>query len=131
MPYLMVLVLSLYTCLSLLAPPSSKEDEPIYEVVDIPPVPKGGQQAVLKTLVKNLRYPASALEKGVEGLVAVEFVVEIDGSISQLAIARGIGYGCDEEAMRVVAMLKKWSPGILDGEAVRTRMKFPVKFKLG
>jgi periplasmic protein TonB len=106
-------------------------EAPIHETVDVYPVPEGGQQAAIMTIVKSLRYPSYALEKRVEGLVAVEFIVEIDGSISQLSIAKGIGYGCDEEAMRVVSLLKKWSPGILDGEAVRTRMKFPVKFKLG
>jgi protein TonB len=130
MPILLLLSLLLSLFPSQLNAVPQQED-PIYEVVDIPPVPKGGQQALLKIIAKNLKYPASALEEMIEGLVAVEFVVEKDGSISQLAIIKGIGYGCDEEAMRVVALLKKWSPGILNGAPVRTRMRFPVKFKLG
>jgi periplasmic protein TonB len=130
MPILLLLSLLLSLFPSQLNAVPQQED-PIYEVVDIRPVPEGGQQAALITIVKNLRYPSYALEKKVEGLVAVEFVVEKDGSISQLAIIKGIGYGCDEEAMRVVALLKKWSPGILNGAPVRTRMRFPVKFKLG
>jgi protein TonB len=130
MPILLLLSLLLSLFPSQLNAVPQQED-PIYEVVDIPPVPKGGQQALLKIIAKNLKYPDSALEEMIEGLVAVEFVVEKDGSISQLAIIKGIGYGCDEEALRVVALLKKWSPGILNGAPVRTRMRFPVKFKLG
>jgi protein TonB len=130
MPILLLLSLLLSLFPSQLNAVPQQED-PIYEVVDIRPVPKGGQQALLKIIAKNLKYPDSALEEMIEGLVAVEFVVEKDGSISQLAIIKGIGYGCDEEAMRVVALLKKWSPGILNGAPVRTRMRFPVKFKLG
>jgi len=106
------------------------EEDLIYDKVDIMPVPEGGHQAAIMTIAKNMKYPSGALKNKVEGLVSVEFVVEKDGSISQLAIAKGLGFGCDEEAMRLMALIKKWSPGILDGAPVRTRMRFPVKFKL-
>lgn len=90
----------------------------------------GGIDGLVSYLSTNLKYPEAAKEKGVEGTVAVKFIVETDGSVSDVEILRGIGAGCDEEALRVVSETKDWSPGIKDGQKVRTEMRLPIKFKL-
>ncbi|MCR9085012.1 MAG: energy transducer TonB, partial [Cyclobacteriaceae bacterium] len=82
-------------------------------------------------LAKNLRYPEMARDKGIEGTVVVRFIVEKDGSISEAKILRGIGGGCDEEAIRVLQLSPKWKAGVKDGATVRTEMRLPIRFKLG
>ena len=90
----------------------------------------GGIDGLVSYLSTNMKYPEAAKEKGVEGTVAVKFIVETDGSVSDVEILRGIGAGCDQEAVRVVSETKDWSPGIKDGQKVRTEMRLPVRFKL-
>lgn len=90
----------------------------------------GGIDGLISYLSTNLKYPEAAKEKGVEGTVAVKFIVETDGSVSDVEILRGIGAGCDQEAVRVISETKDWSPGIKDGKKVRTEMRLPVRFKL-
>ncbi len=81
-------------------------------------------------LQTNLRYPEAAKDAGIQGTVFVSFVVEPDGSISNIQVLRGIGGGCDEEAVRVVGMMPKWEPGYQRGEAVRVQFNMPVRFVL-
>ncbi|HCX75205.1 MAG TPA: energy transducer TonB, partial [Algoriphagus sp.] len=76
-------------------------------------------------------YPEKAQSKEIEGTVIVSFIVEKDGSLSDIELMRGIGGGCDEEALRVVKGSGKWSPGEMNGSIVRTRMRLPIRFKLG
>ena len=78
----------------------------------------------------NLRYPRVAVDNGTKGVVYVTFVVEIDGSITDINLLKGIGDGCEQEAMRVVAMMPKWKPGLTDGKPVRVQCNLPVKFNL-
>ena len=85
---------------------------------------------LLQYLYKNLKYPAIAKENGVEGTVVIQFVVEKDGFVTDARIARDIGAGCGEEALRVVNMMKGWTPGKQRGRAVRVQFTLPVKFKL-
>jgi len=80
---------------------------------------------------KNLKYPSQARRMGVEGKVFVQFVVDKDGSISQVQSIKGIGAGCDEEAVRVLQNAPKWKPGKQRGRPVRVRMVLPITFKLG
>jgi protein TonB len=68
---------------------------------------------------------------GIEGIVVVGFVVDTDGSISNIEILRGIGGGCDEEVIRIVKGAPRWTPGLQNGKAVRTFMRLPLSFKLG
>lgn len=98
--------------------------------VEIPPEFPGGETELFKYLKDNLRYPAEAKELGVTGRVFVYFVVEPDGTISSLNVKRGIGAGCDEEALRVVGLMPRWSPGKQGGVAVRVQFTLPVKFTL-
>ena len=89
----------------------------------------GGQQALLKYLEDNLRFPASMKEKGPYGRVIVKFVVEKDGTITNVNILRGLGAEADAEAMRVVREMPKWMPGKRSGEAVRVQYSLPVNFQ--
>ncbi len=116
-------------------PPAEEEDdeeeeEQIFTVVEDNPEFIGGQAALMKYLAKNIKYPQMARETGISGTVYVRFVVEKDGSVSQVRIARGIGGGCDEEAMRVVKSMPKWKPGRQRGKPVRVNFTLPVKFVL-
>ena len=77
-----------------------------------------------------MKYPETARNQEIQGRVYVAFVVEKNGSIGKVEILRGIGGGCDEEAMRVIKMLPKWKPGMQMGKAVRVRYKLPINFQL-
>ena len=112
------------------APVVEKADE-IFDVVENAPEFPGGMEAWNEYLRKNLKYPTQARRMGIEGTVYVVFVVNTDGSIQDVEILRGIGGGCDEEALRVVSNAPKWTPGKQRGRPVRVRMRLPIRFKLG
>ncbi len=112
------------------APVVEKADE-IFDVVENAPNPPGGMEGWNKYLSNNLKYPTQARRMGIEGTVYVVFVVNTDGSIQDVEILRGIGGGCDEEALRVVKNAPKWEPGKQRGRPVRVRMRLPIRFKLG
>lgn len=102
----------------------------IFDVVETQPNPPGGMSGWNKYLSKNLKYPTQARRMGVEGTVIVVFVINTDGSIQDVEVLRGIGGGCDEEAVKVVTKAPKWEPGKQRGKPVRTRMRLPIRFKL-
>ena len=79
---------------------------------------------------KTLRYPRSAASAGVSGRVFVSFVVNTDGSLTDVAVLKGIGFGCDEEALRVVRQMPRWKPGKQSGRAVRVKYNLPISFAL-
>lgn len=113
----------------------SKEDEQIEEqeiftIVESMPEFPGGDEARMKFLLENIKYPQIARESGIQGVVYVTFVVEPDGSITNVKVIRGIGGGCDEEAVRVVKMMPKWIPGNQRGKPVRVQFNMPIKFTL-
>ncbi len=88
-------------------------------------------QELLKFLGKHIKYPSIALENGIKGRVTAQFIVERDGSISDITILRGIGAGCDEEVIRVLEYMNKdilWQPGMQNGKPVRVRYRLPVTF---
>jgi protein TonB len=108
------------------------EEEPvdqIFEVVEDQPTPEGGMEAFYKFVGKELKYPAQANRMGIEGRVFVQFVVDEKGNVSEVKTVRGIGAGCDEEAVRVIKMTK-WNPGKQRGRPVKVRMIMPVLFRL-
>ena len=111
------------------APVEEKADQ-IFDVVETQPNPPGGMSGWNQHLSKNLKYPTQARRMGIEGTVIVVFVINLDGSIQDVDILRGIGGGCDEEAVRVVENAPKWEPGKQRGRPVRTRMRLPIRFKL-
>lgn len=90
----------------------------------------GGMQAWQKFLSKNLRYPYLAQENQISGRVFVSFIVERNGEITDIKIVRGIGGGCDEEALRVIKKSPLWTPGFQNGRAVRVAYTIPIYFKM-
>jgi protein TonB len=112
------------------AGPSKKE---IYEASDgleQMPVFEGGQGALMRYLSSNLQYPQQAQEADIQGKVVVAFTVCEDGRLCDEKITRGIGGGCDEEALRVIKKMPKWEPGTKDGKPVKVRYMLPVVFQL-
>lgn len=108
-----------------------EEVEEIFTIVEDQPEYPGGMNAFYKYIGTNMRYPVQARRMGVEGRVFVQFVVEKDGSLSEIQVIKGIGFGCDEEALRVIKRSKKWKPGKQRGRAVKVRMILPIMFRLG
>ncbi|MBX2964556.1 MAG: energy transducer TonB [Cyclobacteriaceae bacterium] len=115
-----------------IAPVEEKEDvDQIFLVVEETATPKGGMSAFYKYVGDKMKYPAQARRMGVEGKVFVEFVINRDGSITDVKAIKGIGAGCDEEAVRVVQSAPPWNPGKQRGKPVRQRYVVPITFKLG
>ena len=110
--------------------PEDEVAESIFQIVEVMPSPKGGLSAFYKYLNKNLKYPSQASRMGIEGRVFLSFVVETDGSLTDIAVMKGIGAGCDEESIRVMKGAPKWNPGLQRGNAVRVRYSFPFLFTL-
>ena len=106
------------------------DENGVFQIVEEMPQYPGGEAAMMEYVAKNVVYPKEAQEKGISGRVFVGFVIEKDGSIGEVKLLRGIGGGCDEEAIRVVQGMPKWKPGKMKGEAVRVSYQMPIIFKL-
>ena len=104
--------------------------EEVFEITEIQPKPAGGMEGWMNYLAESLKYPEEAKERGIEGTVILAFIVNSDGTITDIQTLRGIGGGCDQEAMRVIQNAPKWTPGQLGGKAVRVRMRLPLRFIL-
>ena len=103
----------------------------VFQVVEEMPEFPGGMGECMKWLGQNIKYPADAKEKGVQGRVIVQFVVEKDGTIVNAKVVRGVDPDLDAEALRVVNQSPKWKPGKQKGEAVRVKYTLPIMFRLG
>lgn len=117
------------------APPPPPAPKPevatkIFDVVEEMPSFPGGNGALMSYLVNNIKYPVVAQENGVQGRVIVSFVVERDGSISDVRVARSVDPSLDREAQRVVKSMPRWKPGKQNGSAVRVKYTVPVVFRL-
>ena len=99
-------------------------------VVEKMPTYKNGDRKRLKFLKNNIKYPDLAREVGIEGIVYIGFIVEEDGSLSDIRLLQGIGGGCDEEALRVTRLMPNWEPGLQRNKPVRVKMSMPIHFKL-
>lgn len=106
------------------------EETKIFTVVEQMPMYPGGDAALMGYLRDNIKYPTVAAENGVQGRVVVGFVVERDGSITDVKILRGVDPSLDREAMRVVKSMPRWNPGKQNGSAVRVKYQVPVSFRL-
>ena len=102
----------------------------IFKVVEEMPQFPGGAAKMMEFIQKNIQYPMTAQENGIQGRVFVNFVIEPDGSITNVTVMRGIGGGCDEEAIRIVQSMPNWKPGKQRGVAVRCSFTVPIIFKL-
>ena len=110
-----------------LAEPEPEVVEP-FLVVEVMPQFPGGEGELIDYLKKNVRYPSRAREFNVQGLVVSRFVIEADGSITNIEILRGIGAGCDEEAIRVIESMPQWEPGVQNGIHVPVMYTLPIRF---
>jgi len=110
--------------------PEEEVAEEIFTIVEDPAEPVGGRAAFYKYVGEKLKYPTQARRMGIEGRVFVQFVIDKDGSITEVQAVKGIGAGCDEEAVRVVKSHPKWKPGKQRGRAVKQRIILPITFKL-
>ncbi|TAF67259.1 MAG: energy transducer TonB [Cytophagales bacterium] len=108
-----------------------EKQEEIFLVVEDPANFPGGIEKFYKYVQKEMEYPTQARRMGLEGKVTVQFVVDKDGSITDVKVLKGIGGGCDEEAIRVIKASPKWNPGKQRGQNVKVRMSLPISFKLG
>jgi len=108
----------------------SSDASGIFTTLDVYPKFPGGDQARLFFLRSNIKYPLLSLKMGTQGEVMVLFVVEPDGSISNVSVNKGIGKECDEEAVRVTKSMPRWEPGRRNGKSVRVLVRMPIVFKI-
>lgn len=109
------------------------QEEPsteVFQIVENMPSFPGGDDALFKFLGENINYPDEAKDKGISGVVYVTFVVDYDGEITNVKVIRGIGGGCDEEAVRVIKAMPDWEPGRQKGKRVRVQYNLPIRFTL-
>jgi len=102
----------------------------IFTIVEEMPTFPGGEAELFKYLAKNIKYPQMASDAGISGVVYVTFVVGRDGKITDVKVLRGIGGGCDEEAVRVVKSMPPWKPGKQRGKPVTVQYNLPIRFTL-
>ncbi len=105
-------------------------EEEIFVVVEYQPKYPGGDKARMSFLMKNIKYPTEAMENGETGTVYVSFIVEKDGSLSDISIIRGVSPSLDAETIRVVSLMPNWLPGKQRGKLVRVRFNMPVRYSL-
>ena len=106
-----------------------REEE--FKIIESQPVPKEGMKAFYAYISENLKYPSQAKEMGIQGKVFVEFVVDKDGKLINVKSVKGIGAGCDEEAVRVLKNAPEWTPAKVVDMPVKVRMILPITYKLG
>jgi protein TonB len=109
---------------------SQNKDQKVFDVVEQMPEYPGGMQAMLDYLSANIKYPADALKQKVEGRVIASFVVETDGSVSDIKLHKKVFPSLDSEAVRVIEGMPRWIPGKQKGKAVRVKYTIPVIFRL-
>ena len=108
----------------------TKKNNMVFDVVEVMPQYPGGQTAMLQYMMKNIKYPKQAMKEGIQGRVTVSFIVEKDGSISNVRPIHSVHTLLDKEAVRVVKSMPKWSPGKQHGKPVRVQLIVPIMFKL-
>ncbi|MTI38667.1 energy transducer TonB [Fulvivirga lutimaris] len=108
--------------------PEEEVADEIFSIVEDKPTPKGGMSTFLKGIHENIRYPQAAIRAKVQGKVFVQFVINADGQLVDFEVIKGIGMGCDEEALRVLSESPAWNPGKQRGVPVRVRMVLPIQF---
>ena len=106
------------------------EEIPMVMAPEEPPQFKGGDEKRINFIIDNLKYPKQAREGNLSGRVYIFFIIEKDGSLSNIDVKRGIGGGCDEEALRVTKLMPRWEPGRQNGSAVRVPINMPIEFHL-
>lgn len=111
-------------------PPRRNSSDEIFMVVEEQPEFPGGNEALMKYISDNIKYPADAVSKGIQGRVITNFVVEKDGTLTDVQVARGVDPSLDKEAIRLIESMPRWIPGKQRGEVIRVRFALPVVFRL-
>ena len=111
-------------------PIKEEKAEQIFTIVEDQPTPKGGMAAFYEYVAKHMEYPAQARRMNIEGRVFVQFVVDKDGTLTDVKVLKGIGGGCDKEAVNIIENAPKWNPGKQRGRPVKVRMVIPIVFQL-
>ncbi len=112
------------------APEPERGGDDFIPVGEVFPVFPGGDAALLRYLSENARYTTAARENGVQGIVYISFVVKADGSIGEVTVLRGLGFGLDEMAIKIVKAMPRWQPGYQGGKAVAVNYNIPIRFSL-
>jgi periplasmic protein TonB len=107
-----------------------QRDTAVFAVVEEMPVFQNGSEGMMKFLIENIKYPEQARKDSIQGRVFVNFIVAANGKVSNAKVLRGIGGGCDEEALRVINLMPDWTPGRQRGKNVRVSFNLPIMFKL-
>ena len=113
---------------SVMAQSGVPRDEMVYTVVEKPPELSGGLPALWDYLRTNVKYPEAAQKAGIKGRVFVSLIVWKDGRVTDINVLRGLGSGCDEEAIRVINAMPCWTPGSQDGRPLNVKYNIPVSF---
>lgn len=113
-----------------LEPPKPNEEEEIFTAVEQQAEFPGGIASFARYLQRNLKYPAAAQRANVQGRVYVQFVINTDGSVQDVQVIKSVGFGCDEEAIRLIKSGPRWNPGRQSGRTVRSRFTQPITFQL-
>ncbi|MCK3686065.1 energy transducer TonB [Maribellus sp. YY47] len=109
---------------------TDKNKDKVFTEVDEQPVYPGGEEALFKFISDNVKYPVKAQEKGIQGKVYVEFIIDKTGTVTQAKISRSVDTDLDNESLRVVKLLKKWTPGKVEGKPVNVKYTLPISFAL-
>lgn len=108
----------------------NSDEDKVFTVVEQNPSFPGGDAARMNFLRKNIKYPHDAVKNNIDGKVIINFIVEKDGTVSNINVVKGIGGGCDDEAVRVAKLMPKWNPGMQSGRPVRVLFNMPINFQL-
>ena len=125
----LALILSGFVCDAQKTSPASSKSKTVRVKDEMPAYP-GGEQAMIKYISDNLKFPDSARTKKIEGKVLVSYTIDEYGQVTDVYVVKGIGGGCDEEAMRVIKSMPKWKPGNQGGEGIRVQYTIPINFQL-
>ncbi len=109
---------------------NSERNQEVFTFVEQEAEMPGGEEKMMELIAKNIQYPEQAKEIGITGRVLVDCIVELDGSLSNIKVKKALGYGCDEEAIRVVELLSKFRPAKQNGKVVKSRITIPVLFTI-
>ncbi|HPF51998.1 MAG TPA: energy transducer TonB [Draconibacterium sp.] len=129
-PILFIVLLVFFAGLSIQAQEQQKKHGDVYFIADVMPEYPGGMDALKQLLVDNVKYPEQAKKDNVEGKVYVTFIVDENGNVQDEKIARGVNPELDAEALRVVKLMPKWTPGKEGGKTVKVSFTLPVQFAL-
>lgn len=109
---------------------ATEQQDTIYSQVEVMPEPRGGLQKYMRWVAKNYRFTSEAMENGVNGEVVLSFVVEVNGSLSNIDILEDLGFGTGEAAVQMMQKSPRWKPGLHNGKPVRVLYQFPFKLKI-